>query len=146
MLQRIAACCNVWQCVAVSYSVYTAFNCLCCSVLQCVLQCVAVCCSVLQYVTASAPHSVVCVAVRWCGAVRCSVMQCGAVRCSAEQCAVMYCSVLQRIAETKKKSKTKTYAAGIFSRTSRLVANSFCHSKQHLPLDGDRILTSPIFH
>jgi len=49
VLQCVAVCCSVLQCVALS---------VCCSVLQClavccivsVLQCVAVCCSVLQCV------------------------------------------------------------------------------------------------
>jgi len=44
---------------------------VCCGVLQCVLQCVAVCCGVLQ-----------CVAV--CCIVRCSVLQCVAVCCSVQ--------------------------------------------------------------
>jgi len=42
---------------------------VCCSVLHCVLQCVAVCCSVLQCVAA-------------CVAVCCSVLQCAAGCCS----------------------------------------------------------------
>jgi len=60
VLQRVAACCSVLQCIAV-----------CCIALQgvavrcSVLQCVAVCCSVLQ-----------------CVAARCSALQCVAVCCS----------------------------------------------------------------
>jgi len=56
VLQRVAACFNVLQCVAVSCSV-------CCSALQCVV----VCCSVLQHVA--------------CVAVCCSVSQCVAACC-----------------------------------------------------------------
>ena len=65
VLQCVAVCCNVWQCVAMRCSVLLdAFLALfvCCSVLQCVavslqrvcsmLQCIAVCCSVLQCVAA----------------------------------------------------------------------------------------------
>jgi len=55
--------------------------CLHCSVLQCVLQCVAVCRSVLQ-----------------CGAVCCSVVQCTAVCCSASQCVAVCRRVLQCVA------------------------------------------------
>ena len=63
VLQRVAACYSVLQCVAVCRSakfdpiIYTGTLTVCrCSVLQCVavccsvLQCVAVCCSVLQCV------------------------------------------------------------------------------------------------
>jgi len=54
VLQCVAVCCSVLQCVAVE-----------CMYLLSVLQCVAVCCSVLQ-----------------CVAVCCSVLQCVAVCCS----------------------------------------------------------------
>jgi len=82
VLQRVAACCSVLQCVAVCCSsTYSRERELtfgeCCSVLQCV----AVCCSVLQ-----------------CVAVCCSVLQCAAVCCSVLQCAAVCCSVLQRVA------------------------------------------------
>ena len=76
-----AACCSVWQRVA-----------LCCSVLISMaslnpvdsiwmVQCVAVCCSVLQCVAA-------------CG----SVVQCVAVCCSVLQCVAVCCNVWQRVA------------------------------------------------
>jgi len=74
VLQRVAVCCSVLQCVAMLY--FSAIQCeedihstlfvtlVCCSVLQCV----AVCCSVLQ-----------------CVAVCCSALQCVAVRCSVRR-------------------------------------------------------------
>ena len=72
LLQRVAVCDSVLQCVAVNYMDRGMVNgvlphlgeqlqVVCCSVLQCV----AVCCSVLQ-----------------CVAVCCSVLQCVAVCCS----------------------------------------------------------------
>jgi len=103
MLQRVAMCCSVLQCVAVCCSkkivaaqrklsryMYSCNQCaqismlqcaaLRCSVLQCaavyssVLQCVAECCSVLQ-----------CVAL--------SVLQCAAVCCNVLQYIALCCSV-----------------------------------------------------
>ena len=67
MLQHVAVCCSVLQCVPVCCAIYTgnvAADICCCgglgrgdvALLQCVavccsvLQCVAVCCSVLYYV------------------------------------------------------------------------------------------------
>ena len=53
LLQYVAVCCSVLQCVAVCFSVLQ-YAAMCCSVLQCaavccgVLQYAAVCCSVLQ--------------------------------------------------------------------------------------------------
>jgi len=44
MLQCVAACCSVFQCVVVYCCVSVAGKEVCCNVLQCV----AVCCSVLQ--------------------------------------------------------------------------------------------------
>jgi len=52
VLQRVAACCSVLQCVTVVTTVWYSLSVkisgleLCCSVLQWELQCVAVCCSV----------------------------------------------------------------------------------------------------
>jgi len=59
LLQCVAVCCGVMQCVVVQMNV-NLHNSVCCSVLQCV----AVCCSVWQ-----------------CAAVCCSVLQCIAVCC-----------------------------------------------------------------
>jgi len=85
VLQCVAVCCSVLQCVAVSVgTLITPQNashqtshvrCVCvCDVLWCVLQCIAVCCRV-QGVT-------VCCSVLQCVAVCCSVLQCVAVCCS----------------------------------------------------------------
>ena len=77
MLQRVAACCSVLQCVV--------FGCLnelfldhlvCCSVLQCaaaccsMLQCVTACCSVLRLVALTNRSLIV-----YCVAVCCSVLR-----------------------------------------------------------------------
>ena len=58
VLQCVAVCCSVLQCVAGYMTCYTSCLVVCCSMLQCV----AVCCSVLQ-----------------CAAAYCSVLQCVAV-------------------------------------------------------------------
>jgi len=99
VLQCVAACCSVLQCVAVPYVIDSNVKCdlymknrihvICCivilfvEILSCsVLQCVAVCCSMLQ-----------CVAVLHCNAMCCSVLQCVALCCSVLQCVAVCCSV-----------------------------------------------------
>ena len=82
VLERIAVCCNVSQCVAVYRSVLQ-----CVAVYCSVLQCVAVCCSVLQCVA-------VCCSVLLCVVVCCSVLPYVAVCCSVVQCGAAWCSVL----------------------------------------------------
>jgi len=105
VLQRVAACCSVLNCVSVvvactlvgDFAKQILLQCLavCCSVLQCV----AVCCSVLQRVAACFGSS--CLHVGWRlyktdpVAVFCSVLQCVAVCCSVLQCVAVCCSVLQ---------------------------------------------------
>jgi len=81
MLQCVAVCCSVLQCVAAplvkaltTVHVFARLPVVCCGVLQRV----AVCCSVLQ-----------CVAVCY------SVLQCVAVCCSVLQCVAACCSVLR---------------------------------------------------
>jgi len=83
VLQHVAVCCNVLQCVATHCGTFWG-GCpghrlirvaVCCSVLQYV----AVCCSMLQSV--------------WC-----SVLQCAVARCCVLQCAAECCSVLQCVA------------------------------------------------
>jgi len=70
VLQCVAVCCSVLQCVATSEFIETRDACvLAMEYVAGVLQCVAVCCSVLQ-----------------CVVVCCSALQCGAVCCSALQC------------------------------------------------------------
>jgi len=103
VLQCVAVCCSVLQCVA---SVFRESS----SVLQCIavrcsaLQCVAVCCSVLQCVARVFRESnsvLQCVAVRCkclsrikqCVAVRCSVLQCVAVRCKCLSRMSVYCAL-----------------------------------------------------
>ena len=98
MLQCVAVCCSVLQCVAVilrnvkyiSQFFSMKHILVCCSVLQCV----AVCCSVLQCVAVilrnvnyfsqffSMKHILMCCSVLQCVAVCCSVLQCVAVCCS----------------------------------------------------------------
>jgi len=68
VLQRVAACCSLVQCVKKSIE-SEGLDEEDCRKRRCMLQCVAVCCSVLQ-----------------CVAVCCSVLQCAAVCCSALQC------------------------------------------------------------
>ena len=110
--------CSVMQCVAVCCRVCVAVRCIvlqrlasCYSMLQCVavrLQCVAVCCSVVQFVAVwcsasctmqhTAPRcNTVCCIVLQRGAVRCIVMQCVAVRSSVLQRIAVCCSVLQHV-------------------------------------------------
>jgi len=109
LLQCVAVCCSVLQCVAVlSLRVTEGLNILswplpsqaaalfaervtvCCSVLQCIAErcSVAVCCSAKRATvsTASGPFCRAC----------CSVLQCVAVCCSVLQCVAVYCSVCQR--------------------------------------------------
>ena len=47
VLLRVATCCSVLQYIAAVFRELFPVR-MCCSVLQCVLQCVAVCCNVLQ--------------------------------------------------------------------------------------------------
>jgi len=99
LLQSVAVCCSVLQCVAVTtVRCCRAMQCVAvfCSVLQLpqcvvaercsVLQCFAVCCSY---------HSALLQSVAVC----CSVLQCFAVTtvrcCRALQCVAVFCSVLQ---------------------------------------------------
>ena len=115
VLQCVAACCSVMQCVAAS-AMGLSLRAVCCSVAQsgAVCKCdmchfsggiflvahqqlqrwshhyVAVCCSVLQCVA-------VCCSVVRCGAVWRSVAQCGTVCCSALHCIVWRCSVLKYV-------------------------------------------------
>ena len=70
VLQRVAACCSMLQCVTV------------------VLLCAAACCSVLQY--AAVCHS--CVAV-WCSVLQCAPVCCSMLTCVAGCCGVC-CSLL----------------------------------------------------
>ena len=79
MLQRVAVCCGVLQCVTLDATTETSlWRCsVCCSMLQCV----AACCGVL-----------------WCVAVIYRVLQCVAVCCSVLQLVTAYCSELQRVA------------------------------------------------
>ena len=69
MLQCVAVCCSVLQCVAESRKDFGPLLSRPARRLLSVLQCAAVCCSVLQ-----------------CVAVCCSVLQCVAVCCSVLQC------------------------------------------------------------
>jgi len=81
VLQRVAVCCSVLQCVLQPVPEKTRDS--CCSVLPRV----AACCSVLQ-----------CVAVRYTARSREDsrlVLQCVAVCCSVLQCVAVCCSVLQ---------------------------------------------------
>ena len=93
--------CSVLHCVAANehhffldLAAFIGSETVCCSVLQCVLQCVAVCCSVLQCVAANEYHFFfgleAFIANR---TVR--VLQCVAVCCSVLPCVAMCCSVLQ---------------------------------------------------
>ena len=74
---------------------------MCCSVLQSVLQRVALRCNMLQCVAANdgSCHEYVCVAVFYSVIQRvvvcCSVLQCVAVCCSVLQCVASHCSALQ---------------------------------------------------
>ena len=122
MLQHVALCCSLLQCVAVKYS-FSRKRCTSCWLdkglfLGSVLQCVAVCCSALQCVAVRSVPSrkknpscrrdersscvATCYNVLWCVcsmlqyvAVCCSVLKCFAVRHSVLQCVAVCCSVLQ---------------------------------------------------
>ena len=98
MLQCVAMCWGVLQCVAVCCSA------VCCSELQCVavcwgvLQCDTVCCIVfpdafvvLHFHVQQIFKRQVCCSVLQCVAVCCSVLQCVAVCCSMLQCVVVCC-------------------------------------------------------
>ena len=79
MLQCVAVCCSVLQCIIyVGGSKVVREEQVSCSVLQHV----AVFCSVVQ-----------------CGAVWCSVVQCVALCCTVLHCAALCCTVLQCVAE-----------------------------------------------
>jgi len=98
VLQRVAVCCSVWQCVWHHVSV-------CCSVLQClteccsVLQCVAVCCSVLQCV----PVDEACMVdaeTRWISSntmLACpySSIATSAIHCNTVQHPATHCNIVQ---------------------------------------------------
>ena len=129
MLQCVAVCCSVLQCVTkqstttrhtrpvtnLKSSVTHQKSVLQCVAVWCsVLQCVAVCCSVLQCVVVycnvlqcvavccSVLQSVAeCCSVLQCAAVCCSVLRCVAVCCSVLQCVAVCCSVLQVNAQAK---------------------------------------------
>ena len=104
-IERVAMCCSVLQCVlqSVAVSIHTYKRC----VLQCValcyslLQCASVYCFVLQRVVVCCSilqSNAVCCSVLQCVAVCCSVLQCTAVCCSVLQCVAVCCSVLQCVA------------------------------------------------
>jgi len=85
---------------------------VCCSVLQCVTQCVAVRCSLLQCVgketeglrpSGGSQHSQKKVGVLQCVAVRCSVLQC-VLQCVAV-CVAVCCSVCGSVLEKKRKGE-----------------------------------------
>jgi len=121
LVQYVAVCCSVLQCVAVCYSVHIGvaiFVCLrvSCAVCRIALQCVAVCYSVLRCVTVCdmiyyPPHirGLILVCLVQCVAVCCSVLQCVTwlivcyilevwsswVFCSVLQYVAVCCSVLQ---------------------------------------------------
>ena len=71
MLQCVAVCCSVLQCVP--------------SMSRCINEAVPVCCSLVWII-----HVLQCVAVR------CVVLQCGAVLCSVVWCGAVCGSVLQQ--------------------------------------------------
>ena len=97
MLQCVAVCCSVLQCVALFFYWFCSFFC------QVRLQRVAVCCSVLQCVAVSGVVVLLVLFLLLSGessvlqrvAACCSVLQHGAVCCSVLQCAAVCCSVLQ---------------------------------------------------
>ena len=92
VLQCVAVCCSVLQCVVVPVggNSHVAWVAVFCSVLQCV----AVCCRVLQCVVVPVGGNshVACVAV--C----CRVLQCVTVCCRVLQSVAVCCSVLQCLA------------------------------------------------
>jgi len=108
VLQRVAVCYGVLQCVAVCCRwliLQVFFRKRCYSVLQrvaacCrVLPCVAMCCSVFQmaYFAGLFPLMMLhcnC-SVLQCVAVCCNVLQCFAVCCSTSQCVAVCCSLLR---------------------------------------------------
>jgi len=119
--------CHVLQCVAV-----------CCSVLQCVevrcsaLQCVAVCRSVLQRVAARCSVSqyvAVCRSVLWFVVGYCNVMQCVAVCCSVLQC-VSKDSRLRVILSFSLSKKNPHAKGNLRKRSTHTVAQT--HRMSHL--------------
>ena len=114
MLQRVAVCSSVLQCVAECVAVYcsvyqesfASLTSVCCSVLQCVV----VCCSVLQ-----------------CVAVCCSVLQCVAVCCSMLQYVAVCCSMLQCVAAEKIRLQFLTAVFKILV-VSLVKSQTFCYS------------------
>ena len=76
VLQRVAACCSVLQCVAVGVVVCVAV---------CIAVCVAVCCSLLQLLFVSQERR------SCCAAVCCSMLQCVAACCTV--CCRVCCSI-----------------------------------------------------
>ena len=75
MLQRVAVCCSVLQCVVA-----------CGIVSHCAL------CGCLVWIKVACFSALQCGGVR-CSAVQCSAMQCVAVGCSAVQCVAVCCTV-----------------------------------------------------
>ena len=94
MLQCLALCCSVFQCVAVSLRkpspTHPYRKVLQCIALGCtVLPCVALCCSVLQCLfkkILTHNHTGVC----------CNVLQCVAVCCIVLQCFAVWCNTIQQ--------------------------------------------------
>jgi len=114
MLQCVAVCCSVLQCVAVRYSLASASLGQCVAVLcnfasasfgrsvavSCsALPCVVVCHSVLQP-GCCIFRMVFCNVLQcWqCVAACCNMLQCAAVCCSVLQCVAVCCSVFQCVA------------------------------------------------
>jgi len=119
VLQRVAVCCSVLQCVSTSTSVVTAYyswlrkgtmnqvsvkplQCVAvsCSMLQCVavccsmLHCAALCCAVLQYAFQVSFRK----KTQWLPCGKCNTDVRVAVCCSVLQRAAVCCSVLQCVA------------------------------------------------
>ena len=86
MLQCVAVCCSVSQCVQCVVTTFVATDSA--DVVTTLQVCVALCCSALLCVA-------VCCNVLQCVALCCSVLQCVAVCCSVLQCVAVCCSVLQ---------------------------------------------------
>jgi len=82
VLQCVAVCCSVLQCVCVDAVGVSTYVAMCCSVLQCGAK---VCCG-MRGIKAAAPVGAVmecmCYSMLHCGAARRSVLQCIAVSCN----------------------------------------------------------------
>jgi len=91
VLPCVAVCCSMLQYTIESNTCLLCISFVCSSVLQCVMQCVAVCCSVLQCVA-------VCCSVLQCVAVCYSMLQWATLVCDTRaQCDAVCCSVLQYV-------------------------------------------------